>query len=963
MSMSRSLRLGAAATVFAIGVAGCTNTTNEGSSTTEAATTTVATTTSTSAAPTTTIDPRLLEPLPSDPDVMVGTLANGLTYYVRENGRPGARAQLRLVVNAGSAAEGANQSGGAHFLEHMLFNGTETYPENELTRVLEGFGARFGPDVNAYTSFDETVYELVLATDQPGLLELGLDVLLEWAARATIAEADVTAERGVVLEEWRLRDAGVDGRIAQVYEDVLLGGTSYEGKEPIGTPESLRSMDAEALRRFYEDWYRPDMMAVVAVGDFDSDEVVAMIHERFSQIEADRAGRPPVEPAVPESTEVRIGLLADADQPTASVEIYFPGSVEASQTFGDRKAAWARLLAFEMLATRLNDDITRGDSAFLGVAANDFSYTRRVAVAGLAGDVPASEIEAGLEALIVEVERALQHGYNDTEFARALAGWQAGVDQSYASRASTQDVEFADRYVSAFLEGSVLLSADQEFELDSEILDSLTPADAADALRRTVEASEIAAVVIGPDGGFVPSEEEVAAVIESARAATIEPRPEDLAVGDSLLARPDPVEPVDKTTHPLGVIQLEYANGVRVHFVETDIAANNIAMGAVSPGGLSRVPDEMVPDARLIADIVAQSGVGAFDKVALDTFLADKFVSLVPYMDITEEGLFGSAASEDLETLMQLIHLTMASPRADQAAADSVIGEFRPFTESPELIPGLATTLELIAARWGDEPRYNIVPTADELDLFDLDVALDVFSDRFGDAGDFVFTFAGDLDEGEFIELANAYLGTLPATDRDDSWVDVQPDPPPGIVDTTVAVGESEQGFVTFLFTNHFERSPLRDVQVELLTLIADVRLRDRLREALAATYSPFISVTTVDAPDESIESFLQVSGDPDRLAEIVEESLAAFASLAAEGPTDEEVATAKEKLRRDYELISNEWWVQQMLFYAQRPAESLDELFNSFAYIDQTTAEDLRSLAEVAFPKDQYILVRQVPK
>ena len=963
MSMSRSLRLAAVTTVVAVAAGGCTGSTNEATSTTAATTTAAPTTTSTTSAPTTTVDPRLSEPLPSDPDVIVGSLANGLTYYVRENGRPGARAQLRLVVNAGSAAEDADQIGGAHFLEHMLFNGTESYPENELTRVLESFGARFGPDVNAYTSFDETVYELALATDQPGLLELGLDVLFEWAARATIAEEDVAAERGVVLEEWRLRDAGVDGRIAQVYEDVLLGGTGYEGKEPIGTPESLRSMDAEALRRFYQDWYRPDMMAVVAVGDFDAEDVVAMIDERFSQIETADAGPAPVEPEVPESTEVRIGVLADADQPTASVEIYYPGSVTESQTFGDRKGAWARLLAFEMIATRLNDDITRGESPFLAVAANDFSYTRRVAVSGLAGDVPASEIEAGLTALVVEVQRALQHGYNDTEFARAIAGWQAGVDQSYASRASTQDVEFADRYVSNFLENSVLLSADQEFELDSEILESLTPAEVVGALRQVVESSEIAAVIIGPDGDFVPDEPEVAATVESARSAEVEPRPEDVAVGDSLLARPEPVEPVARTKHSLGVVQLEYANGVQVHFIETDIAANNVAMGAVSPGGLSRVPDELVPDARLISDIVAQSGVGPFDKVALDTFLADKFVSLVPYMDITEEGLFGSAASEDLEILMQLIHLTMAAPRADQAAADSVIGEFRPFTESPELIPGLATTLELIEARWGDEPRYNIVPTADELDLFDLDAALDVFTDRFGDAGDFVFTFAGDLTEAEVTELANAYLGTLPATERDDSWIDVQPDPPPGIVDTTVAVGESEQGFVTFLFTNEFTRDPLRDVQVELLALIADVRLRDRLREALAATYSPFLSVTSVDAPDESIETFLQVSGDPERLAEIVAESLGALASLATDGPTDADVATAKEKLRRDYELISNEWWVQQMLFYAQRPAESLDELFNSFAYIDQTTADDLRSLAEIAFPKDQYILIRQVPR
>ncbi len=951
------------AVTLALVAAACTSA-DEPPTSTIAPTSSTTTTSTTTVAPTTTAtaNPRLDEPVPVDPAVTIGSLDNGLSYYVRENSRPGGRAQLRLVVNAGSAVEDLDQSGGAHFLEHMLFNGTERFPVNELTAVLEGFGARFGPDVNAYTSFDETVYELAIPTDDPALLELALDVLLEWSSRATIAQVDVEEERGVVLEEWRLRDAGVGGRISQLYEDVFLAGTRYEGMAPIGDPAMLRTTDAETLRRFYEEWYRPDLMAVIAVGDFDSDTVVSMIEDRFADLAARSGGRDRPATDVDPFLERRIAVLGDQDQPTASVELYYPGPAAGGATWGDRRRGWARLLAMEMIATRLNDDITRGESSFFSVAALDFNFTRGLQMPGLAADVASPDILDALDALVTEVARAQEFGFNDSEFGRVIDAWRAGVEQLYASRASTQDVEYADRYVRNFLEGTSIPSAVDEFDLDTALLDSLTADDALAALMELTASSAPTVVVIGPDDGAVPDEATVAATIDSALAAEITPRIEDSAIGDTLLAAPDPVAPSEVNKLGLGVIELVYANGVRVHYVQTDISVNQLVMAATSPGGLSRVGEEDVPEAFLISDIVGRSGAGAFDRVGLETFLADKVVFLQPYIDNTAEGFFGSAASEDLESLMQLIHLSVVAPHADLAATNAVLGEFRPFAEAPEEIPGLATTIELIAQRWGDEPRYRVVLMQDELDGYDSDAALSVFRDRFGDAGDFVFAFAGDFTTDTIRTLADTYLGTLPGTDRDDGWIDYQQDPPPGVIDETIAVGDSEQGFVTFLFTEELTRDPRLDVQLELLSLIADTRLRDRIREALSATYSPFLSVGPVDEPDELIEVFLQVSGDPERLDEIVEESLATLGALAREGPTETELATAQEQLSRQYELVSNEWWVDQMLFSAARPTEPLRDIVNRFSFIDETTVADIRSLAAASFPLDQYVLVRQIP-
>ncbi len=907
-------------------------------------------------------DPRLSEIVPVDPDVTIGALGNGLTYYVRHNERPGGRAQLRLAIDAGSVLEDPDQSGGAHFLEHMLFNGTARFPENELIRVLEGFGARFGPDVNAYTTFDETVYELAIPTDDPAVVELAFDVLAEWAGQATIRQSDVENERGVVLEEWRLRDAGLDGRIAQLYEEVFLAGTGYEGRAPIGDPAVLRATNADTLRRFYDDWYRPDLMAVVAVGDFEVAAIIDLIRQKFSQLEPAADPRSRREVVVSPAAERRLAVLADADQPTASVEVYYPVPPQRGDSVGERRNEWAQLLALEMISTRLNDDITRGDARFFGVTALGFSFTRRLQLPGLAADVASVDVTATLHALITEVRRALLHGFHGDEQTRAVDTWQAAVEQFYAGRTSTQDVEYAGRYVNHFLSGDIIPSARVEFDLDQEALSTLTAADVHDALVRLIGSREPTVVVIGPDDGTLPAESDLAATVDAALDAEPAPRPAAAPIGATLLAPPDPVEPITVNDLPLGVTELTYANGVRVQYVATDISVNEVVMGATSTGGLSRVADEDVAAAFLAAEIVGRSGAGGFDSVALATFLADKFVFLQPYIDVTREGFFGGAATEDLESLMQLIHLMVVAPRLDAAAARTVIGEYRPFAESPEQFPGLATALELIEQRWGGEPRYRVVVPQDELDAYDLDAAAAAFADRFGDVGDFIFGFAGDFSAATIRNLADVYLGTLPGTDRADGWVDYQQPAPPSVIDSTIAVGESEQGFVTFLFTSDFERDARADVQIELLELIAEVKLRDRIREALAATYSPVLSIGATDEPDLLIETYLQVSGDPDRLDEIVAESLGTLAELAADGPTKAELETAQEQLTLQYELVSNEWWVDQMLFRAARADESLKEIVDATRYIEETTTEDMRRLAVVAFSRDRYVLVRQVP-
>ncbi|MGI9647630.1 MAG: M16 family metallopeptidase, partial [Acidimicrobiia bacterium] len=314
-----------------------------------------------------------------DPDVTIGVLDNGLTYYVRRNTRPGARAQLRLAVAAGSALEDEDQRGVAHYLEHMMFNGTESFPANELVRVLERFGSEFGPDINAYTNLDETVYELEVPTDTPGILETALDVLFEWSAKATIDPDEVEAERGVLLEEWRLRSQSFSGRYFDAVSDVLLQGSPYAGHDPLAEPDELDVTSADTLRRFYEDWYRPDLMAVVAVGDFEVEEVEQLIRERFGQLEPVASPRPrPVFHTDPFTTTGAV-VLADPESPNAFVELNYPLSQLERTTVGAARQELALSLAFEMIRVRLDEDSRRTDAPFFNPshAANPYVTAQR----------------------------------------------------------------------------------------------------------------------------------------------------------------------------------------------------------------------------------------------------------------------------------------------------------------------------------------------------------------------------------------------------------------------------------------------------------------------------------------------------------------------------------------------------------------------------------------------------------
>ena len=955
----RKLALGL---VLALAISACTGSTADTTTTSTIGPTPTTTVPSTT---TTTLDPALLEPLPVDPEVRTGVLDNGLTYYIRYNDSPGGRAELRLVVDAGSVQEADDQAGIAHFLEHMMFNGTDRFPRNELTAVLESFGPRFGADINAYTSFDETVYSLSLSTLEPGLVQLGLDVLREWASRATITETDVIEERGVVLDEWRLRAQGFSGRVAEAFQELVLPGTIYEGRVPIGDDTSIETTTPSELRRFYEDWYRPDRMAVVAVGDFNVDQMESAIEEAFGDLPVTAESPPWEPPAYEPPDEPRTRGLTDAESTRATVSVFWPQAAGTMETEGDYQSAIAASMGMDILSKRLSDDALRGEAPLLGANHSEFGYSRAIGMVGIDVEARPADAEDAFLALLLEVKRIQEFGISDAEFDRVQTTFRALSEQAHEQQETAQDVQFAARIVAYHLEGSHLMSHDQRFEVDRRVLDRLTKADVEAALTAAIDTAPFA-IAVGPDDvdARIPNSARILELLDEASSTTVQARDESALEVDSLMARPEPAEIISqKVDSNFGFTTLTLENGATVMIWETGIAEGLVHAQVESFGGTSQVAIEDLPELDLILDIIARSGVGPADVPTMQRLLADRVVEVFPWVSETREGLTGNAAVKDAETMFQLIHLYMTAPRISSVAVQAVLDETATVNASRDDIPDILRQEALTQGYYGEDPRYFVLPSPEQLADFDVDAAERVYRERFANAGDFAFAFVGDFDVDTIIDLATRYIGTLPGSAGREGFVDTQPLPPRSVQEFIVEAGIDPQGRVDLYFTNPFEPVLHDRMTARVLTLIVNARLRDRIREELSATYAIFTGIDLQRDPDPFAESFVRSTGDPEDLERISNEVMADLADLQKNGPTDEQFATALEQLRTQLDLINNQLLAGALINSFLYPDEPVVELALRYQVIEEITAADVQALAKIAYNPAQRIEVRTIPR
>ena len=904
-------------------------------------------------------------PLALDPAVRTGVLDNGLTYYVRENREPRDRAELRLVVDAGSVLEDDDQRGLAHLLEHLAFNGTEAFPEQELIQYLESTGMRFGPDVNAYTSFDETVYMLQVPTDSADTFETGLDVLRQWAGAVVITEEEVVKERGVVLEELRLR-RGAAGRIRDVQFPVIYQGSRYAERLPIGSEDVLRTVTAERIRDFYDDYYRPDLMAVVVVGDVDGDDVVAMIEDRFGDLEnpSDAPARTTYD--VPGHQETLVTIATDPELPQGQIQVLLKREPVETRTEADYRRTVKVRLFNAMMNARLDELRQKADPPFAFGGASVGGGLRTVDFASFFAIIPGDGALRGLEALLTEAERVRRFGFTDGELERARAEVLNGLDRALAERDQQPSRAYASALVDYDLEGAPALGVDDRDRLTRLYLPGVTLGEVtAVADELLAEENRVVALALPEtEGGAAPTEAEVRAVLAAVEAADLEPYSDDVAAGPLVPAPPAPGRVVEADDLGEGVTRWTLANGVRVLLKPTDFQNDEVLIWASSPGGSSLLDLDTYRAAQFAASVAGASGAGAFSQTELQKKLAGQTVSVRPFLSERTEGFRGQASPDDLETALQLVYLQMTAPRRDEDAFASTLGQFRTFFSNMSANPQsvFSDTLSVTLANY--HPRREPL-TMETLDRADLDASVAVLADRFADADDFTFALVGAFEPEAVRPLVETWLGGLPTLDRTDVARDILIDRPEGVVAKTVRRGVEPQARAQIVFHGPLDAySDEAGAEVQALAQVLETTLRETLREDLGGTYSVRVSGSVDREPRPEYTVSVGFGADPGRVDELVAAVFADVAALKADGPEARLVQNVRERARRELEtsLRQNGYWLGALGQVAQY-GYTVEEALNRPALLEQTTAASVQAAAREYLDTGRYVQVVLVPE
>lgn len=907
------------------------------------------------------------ELLPVDPKIRMGQLENGLTYYIRQNQEPENRAELRLAVNAGSLMEDDDQLGIAHFVEHMLFNGTEQFEGDEIVRFLESLGMSFGPDLNAYTTHDETVYVLKIPTDDDEIVATSFDILKEWAANVTFDEDKMDKERGIIVEEWRLRTQSSSGRIREQLIPVYLEGSYYNDRSPIGEMDIIRNAPRETLVRFYEDWYRPDLMAVAAVGDFDMDEIEQLIIDRFGPLKnpVDAPERKTYD--LPAFDETRYRIITDPENPVTILQLGYNTLSEEVPTVGGYRDRLLPMLFYRMLNFRLDEIARRADSPYLGSFAGGSGLVRSLNVATVGVQVEDDGVAEGLAAVLTEVERARRFGFTESELERVKAEVLNLYRQINAEVDNTDSSDLADEYLRNFFTGEPIPGIAVEYELVQELMPTITVDDMIDVANKLVGNPNRSVVITAPEKEDVtlPTEAELAAIVDAVLASDIDPYVDDEVVAELISELPEPAAIVDtEEVEELGLTIIELENGARVIMKPTDFREEEIVFSAYSPGGSSLVSDEDYPEADFITALVSESGVGELDQTSLLKVLTGKSVSIVPTIDERSEGFVGAASPNDLETLFQLLHLYVTAPRADQDVFESLQDQLRADLVNRESTPFAALQDATTSALFdGDIRRRSL--TVDEVDSLDLERGFEIYKERFADMSDFTFVFVGSFEPAEVEVLSAQYIGTLPSLDRDETWADVSGDLPTGVINKTVFKGQDEQSIVQVVFHGELDATPENRVLMRVMENVLDLYIRAEIREERSGAYSTQTFSNISKYPDQTYLMGVAFVTDPERVDELVDVVFEQIQLMQIIGPAEEDVTKIKEQILRTREerRQDNSFWSTVIEFYLENTDEDWLDALTYDERVEAVTADDVKQAMIDYINESQYVEVVLFPE
>ncbi len=905
--------------------------------------------------------------LPVDPDIRMGTLDNGLKYYIKKNTKPENRAELRLAVNAGAMQEDDDQQGLAHFVEHMAFNGSTNFKKSELVDYLETVGTRFGPDLNAYTSFDETVYMLQVRTDSAALLDKGMLVLEDWAGGVTFENEEIDKERGVVESEWRSR-LSPNQRMLNQWLPVLYHDSRYAQRLPIGKPEIIRNADYATVKRFYQDWYRPNLMAVVVVGDIDVDQMEKDVKQRFGKLKNPVNNRPVEAYPVPNHDGTLVSIVSDKEAPFTNVQLVYKHKYKPVIDLVGYRTNLVQRLYNTMLSARLNEISQQPNPPFT------FAYT------GYDGDVgslatyssyamvPEGGAARALKVIMTENERVLRHGFTETELERAKKELLTNMEKAFKEKDKTDSRRFAMRYVYNHLDNTPIPSIKDEVKFYNQFLPTIQLKEVSELAKKWITDKNRVVVITGPEkaGAPLPDETEIRSLLTKVEgqdiAAYIDEVNDAPLLSENLIAKP---VVANKEIPEIDATQVTLANGVKVVLKPTDFKNDEVLLRAFSPGGNSVYSDQDYKQASNAARVISESGVGNFDNMQLTKKMSGKIVRLNPWIGGLRQGFRGSASPNDLTTMLEMIYLYATKPRKDKEVLNSYAAKQTAVYKNLLSQPDYYFFDQTMKIKYNNHPRVGF-PTAEDMAQLDMDRIYQIYQERFADASGMTFFLVGNFDKEKTIPLLAKYLGNLPATNKGETWKNTNVNYQKGVVKKTLTYGEAPKALVDITFHGDFTWTPENRYHFKSMIDILRIKMRESMREDKGGVYGVRVSGNTSQYPESKYNITISFNADPPRVDELIETAMTDIKNAQQNGAEDKDMNKIKETQRqgRIKDLKENNFWINSL---ENAYVEKLDPKNISLASLEEginsLTSEDIKSAATKYFDWNNYLQIVLLPE
>ncbi|MDB5199320.1 MAG: insulinase family protein [Chitinophagaceae bacterium] len=896
-----------------------------------------------------------------DPDVKIGKLSNGLTYYIKKNTKPEKKVQLRLVVNAGSVLEQPDQQGLAHMMEHMNFNGSTHFQKNELVSYLQSIGVKFGADLNAYTGFDETVYILPIPSDDPDKIDKGFTILADWAGNALLDTAEINKERGVVLEESRL-GKGAGERMGKKYFPELFNGSRYSERLPIGKDSILQNFKAESLVRFYKTWYRPDLMAVVVVGDIDPALAEQEIIKHFSQFKnpAQEIPRPSIIPIAERNRNTGM-VLTDKEQTLKLLQVYnYVEKAKPIDTWAKYRETIVEGIFNSLINQRLNDLTQQPDPPFLfgSTSFGNFirGYRAFISFAAI-GDKP---VKNAIDALINTTESVKKFGFLQSELDRAKASLLNQTEKAFADKDKTESALLVQGYINNYLSGTPITGITNRYAFIKQILPTITLAEVNELSKKIESKQGKFALLLAPEKSTadLPSDNDLLKLVADAHNLPVKPYQEKAVATTLMIKKPIPGKVTgEKTNTVLGTTDLTLSNGVTVTLKPTEFKNDEIQMDAWRWGGTHNYGLADKQNAGNAASIIRSMGVSDMSPTDLRKFLSGKTVTVQPYVSADDEGIEGSSSVKDFETFLQLVNLYFTQPRKDQSLFQSYISTQKGFVENMKANPASYFSDTLSKIEYNNNPWAPGLAQVSDYDKINLDRTLNIYKSIFGNAYGMHFTFVGNIDVNKIKPLLETYLGSLPSSKKENKYTDVGLRPIKGIVQTTIYKGAAKQSRVNLIFTGEAPYSQDENLKLKTLLDALNIKFIEKLREDMGGIYGGGMSGSIINRPYNHYTITVSFPCGPENVDKLTTAALDLIKNAQANEIEQSYLDKVKETLKKQYQdkVKQNDFWLDGLsLAWIER--DDPIWLLDYSKKVDALTVQDLQQAAKKYFNMNNYI-------